>query len=191
MHNTNLHQFTKRKILQDRTWCWALNSSSLMNCFTISSVNLLKESSPMNDPKSSIEYRGVAGAVNNGSKLYNQTSVVKSTKYSSEVPSDLFLPETLPSSEVTDTLSSCFLARLRWLSDGRMDLKLRSISSSVMVSSRVLSSSSSLMLSSFRLSSLPSALLRDRIEESLSAPPRWVSLAVFNSSKELSTKQCI
>lgn len=67
----------------------------------------------MNDPKSSIEYRGVAGAVNNGSKLYNHTSVVKSTKYSSEVPSDIFLPETLPSSEVTDTLSSCFLARLR------------------------------------------------------------------------------
>ena len=69
----------------------------------------------MNDPRSSIEYRGVAGAVNNGSKLYNHTSVVKSTKYLLEIqiPSELFLPETLPSSEVTDTLSSCFLARLR------------------------------------------------------------------------------
>lgn len=142
---------THRRFELEQTWCWARSSSSLINCLTISSVNLLKESSPINEPRSSIEYRGVAGATEKTRisvrKPYlklNFYGLLICHLYYSDIKSDehltevkLFIPDTLPSSEVTDTLSNCFLARLRWLSEGRIERKLRSISSSVIVSSSV------------------------------------------------------
>lgn len=111
-------------------------------------MNLLKEFFLINEFKLFIEYRGVVGVIEKirifvrkfDFKLnfygllicYLYYFDIKFDEYLIEVK--LLIFDILFSLEVTDILFNCFLVRLRWFFEGRIERKLRFISFSVIVS---------------------------------------------------------